>query len=139
MPRRWAPVDAFISSAAMAPLSSSSSLTNSKPWPRTNSTKNSTPRPWPWARSFSCAAASTCIASRRSNSFCQRPVKNEPKLDLVDHLLQLKSIEIPERKHFCPPRELGVRPKDIQQIGQELAIKWEDGSESFVPLEKLRR
>jgi len=28
---------------------------------------------------------------------------------------------------------------DIQQIGQELAIKWEDGSESFVPLEKLRR
>ena len=30
-------------------------------------------------------------------------------------------------------------PLDIQQIGQELAIKWEDGSESFVPLEKLRR
>jgi DUF971 family protein len=32
-----------------------------------------------------------------------------------------------------------MRPVDIQQIGQELAIKWEDGSESFVPLEKLRR
>ena len=32
-----------------------------------------------------------------------------------------------------------MRPLDIQQIGQELAIKWEDGSESFVPLEKLRR
>src|SRR5436309_7773042 len=30
-------------------------------------------------------------------------------------------------------------PLDIQPIGQELAIKWEDGSESFVPLEKLRR
>ncbi len=32
-----------------------------------------------------------------------------------------------------------MRPVDIQQIGEELAIKWEDGSESFVPLEKLRR
>src|SRR5437773_392074 len=32
-----------------------------------------------------------------------------------------------------------MRPRDIQQIGEELAIKWEDGSESFVALEKLRR
>ena len=32
-----------------------------------------------------------------------------------------------------------MRPLDIQQIGEELAIKWADGSESFVPLEKLRR
>src|SRR5262249_32688372 len=32
-----------------------------------------------------------------------------------------------------------MRPVDIQQIGEELAIKWEDGSESFVALEKLRR
>jgi DUF971 family protein len=32
-----------------------------------------------------------------------------------------------------------MRPIDLQQIGQELAIKWEDGTESFVPLEKLRR
>src|SRR4051794_5267460 len=32
-----------------------------------------------------------------------------------------------------------MRPADIQQIGNELAIKWQDGSESFVPLEKLRR
>src|SRR5271155_3677507 len=32
-----------------------------------------------------------------------------------------------------------MRPKDIQQIGGELAIKWNDGSESFIPLEKLRR
>lgn len=30
-------------------------------------------------------------------------------------------------------------PLDIQPIGQELAIKWEDGSESFVALEKMRR
>ena len=32
-----------------------------------------------------------------------------------------------------------MSPVDIQPIGNELAIKWEDGSESFVPLEKLRR
>ena len=27
----------------------------------------------------------------------------------------------------------------MQRIGEELAIRWDDGSESFVPLEKLRR
>ena len=32
-----------------------------------------------------------------------------------------------------------MRPKDIQQIGGELAIKWDDDSESFIALEKLRR
>jgi DUF971 family protein len=32
-----------------------------------------------------------------------------------------------------------VRPLDIQQIGNELAIKWSDCGESFVPLETLRR
>ena len=32
-----------------------------------------------------------------------------------------------------------MRPLDVQQIGQELAIKWEDGSESFIRLETLRR
>jgi DUF971 family protein len=32
-----------------------------------------------------------------------------------------------------------MRPVDLQQIGGELAIKWEDGSESFIALEKLRR
>jgi DUF971 family protein len=31
-----------------------------------------------------------------------------------------------------------MQPVDIQQIGQEVAIKWEDGSESFIALEKLR-
>ena len=28
---------------------------------------------------------------------------------------------------------------DIQQIGNELAIKWDDDGENFIPLEKLRR
>lgn len=32
-----------------------------------------------------------------------------------------------------------MRPLDIQQIGGELAIKWEDGQEHFIPLEKLRK
>ena len=32
-----------------------------------------------------------------------------------------------------------MQPVDIQQIGNELAIKWNDGTESFVTLEKLRR
>ena len=32
-----------------------------------------------------------------------------------------------------------MRPVDIQPIGGELAVKWDDGGESFVPLEKLRR
>ena len=32
-----------------------------------------------------------------------------------------------------------MRPANIQQIGDELAIKWEDGRESFVRLETLRR
>jgi DUF971 family protein len=32
-----------------------------------------------------------------------------------------------------------MNPVDIQVIGTELAIKWNDGSEHFIPLEKLRR
>jgi DUF971 family protein len=32
-----------------------------------------------------------------------------------------------------------MRPADLQIIGDELAIKWADGSESYVKLEKLRR
>jgi len=27
----------------------------------------------------------------------------------------------------------------MQQVGEELAIKWDDDSESFIPLETLRR
>ena len=34
---------------------------------------------------------------------------------------------------------LFVKLVDLQQIGDELAIKWDDGGESFVALEKLRR
>jgi DUF971 family protein len=31
-----------------------------------------------------------------------------------------------------------MRPVDIQQIGAELAIKWDDGQENFFPLQALR-
>ena len=32
-----------------------------------------------------------------------------------------------------------MRPLDIQHIGNELAVKWEDGTEDFIALDKLRR
>ena len=32
-----------------------------------------------------------------------------------------------------------MKISDLQQIGEELAIKWDDGSESFIKLETLRR
>jgi DUF971 family protein len=32
-----------------------------------------------------------------------------------------------------------MRPLDVQVIGRELAVKWAEGDESFIPLEKLRR
>jgi DUF971 family protein len=32
-----------------------------------------------------------------------------------------------------------MRPRDVQRIGGELAIRWEDGSEGFIGLEALRR
>lgn len=40
------------------------------------------------------------------------------------------------RWHSC---EQTMKPADIQPIGTELAIRWEDGSESFITLERLRR
>lgn len=32
-----------------------------------------------------------------------------------------------------------MKPADLQQIGQELAIKWDDGAEQFIALERFRR
>ena len=32
-----------------------------------------------------------------------------------------------------------MRPLNIQQIGSELAVKWDDGTEDFISLEKMRR
>ena len=32
-----------------------------------------------------------------------------------------------------------MSPLDVQNIGEELAIKWDDGTETYIPLVKLRR
>ena len=32
-----------------------------------------------------------------------------------------------------------MRPVDIQHIGNELAVRWNDGKENYIPLERLRR
>jgi DUF971 family protein len=32
-----------------------------------------------------------------------------------------------------------MQPTDVQPIGNELAIKWDDGQESYIPLANLRR
>ena len=32
-----------------------------------------------------------------------------------------------------------MQPTNVQQIGDELALKWDDGTESFISLEQLRR
>ena len=40
---------------------------------------------------------------------------------------------------MAPFYAVEMQPVDIQQIGDEVAIRWDDGSESYVRLEKLRR
>ena len=32
-----------------------------------------------------------------------------------------------------------MQPVDMQHIGDELAIRWPDGTESYIPLERLRQ
>ncbi|MDP0501589.1 MAG: DUF971 domain-containing protein [Verrucomicrobiota bacterium JB022] len=32
----------------------------------------------------------------------------------------------------------GFKPTDVQLIGQEVAIRWSDGREDFIPMERLR-
>ncbi|MEM6911741.1 MAG: DUF971 domain-containing protein [Verrucomicrobiota bacterium] len=31
-----------------------------------------------------------------------------------------------------------MKPEDIQAVGQEMAIRWSDGEETYLPMEKLR-
>ncbi|HXP59737.1 MAG TPA: AbrB/MazE/SpoVT family DNA-binding domain-containing protein [Dongiaceae bacterium] len=44
------------------------------------------------------------VLETKSGAIVFRPVKTAPKLDLVDHLLRLRGLDIPQRRHFCPPR-----------------------------------
>jgi DUF971 family protein len=39
----------------------------------------------------------------------------------------------------APTKITPMRPVDVQVIGAELAIKWDDGAESYIGLETLRR
>ena len=40
---------------------------------------------------------------------------------------------------FVSVAKRNMKPNDIQIIGEELAVKWDDGGESFVRLAKLRK
>jgi AbrB family looped-hinge helix DNA binding protein len=44
------------------------------------------------------------VLQTKSGAIVFRPVKTAPKMDLVEHLLRLKGLVIPERKHVGPPR-----------------------------------
>jgi AbrB family looped-hinge helix DNA binding protein len=44
------------------------------------------------------------VLETKSGAIVFRPVKIAPKMDLVDHLLRLKGLDIAPRRHFCPPR-----------------------------------
>jgi AbrB family looped-hinge helix DNA binding protein len=44
------------------------------------------------------------VNETKSGRIVLRPVKAKPEVDLVDHLLRLKGIDIPEMKFHAPPR-----------------------------------
>jgi len=49
--------------------------------------------------------SSFSVLETKSGAIVFRPIKGAPKMDLVDHLVGLKGLDIPERKHSSPPRE----------------------------------
>jgi AbrB family looped-hinge helix DNA binding protein len=50
------------------------------------------------------AGSAFSVLSTRSGAVVFRPIKGAPKMDLVEHLLRLRGLVIPERKPVCPPR-----------------------------------
>ena len=44
------------------------------------------------------------VLETKSGAIVLRPVKTAPKMDLVDHLLRIKGLDMPGRQHLCPPR-----------------------------------
>ena len=44
------------------------------------------------------------VLETKAGALIFRPVRTEPKMDLVDHLLRLKGLDIPEMRFRCPPR-----------------------------------
>lgn len=66
----------------------------------------------------------------------QRPRADDIRLmGCFPSFFPLRRVDIPEE----PGRLYRMRPVDMTPLGTELAIKWDDGAESFVPLETLRR
>jgi len=45
------------------------------------------------------------VLDTKNGAIMFRPIKSAPKMDLVDHLLRLKGLDIAERQHFCAPRK----------------------------------
>ena len=52
---------------------------------------------------FGKGTAFACLETR-SGKLVFRPVKSKPKLSLIEHLRQLKGLQIPEMHFHCPPR-----------------------------------
>ena len=44
------------------------------------------------------------LLETKSGVLMLKPVKARPEMDLIDHLLRFKGVELPVRHHFCPPR-----------------------------------
>jgi AbrB family looped-hinge helix DNA binding protein len=50
------------------------------------------------------AGSAFAVSETKSGTIVFRPIKAAPKMDLVDHLLRLKGLNLSEREHLCPPR-----------------------------------
>ena len=44
------------------------------------------------------------VLETQNGALVFRAINPKPKMDLVDHLLRLKGLEIPEMHFHCPPR-----------------------------------
>jgi len=44
------------------------------------------------------------VLETKQGDLILRPMRTEPKMDLVDYLLRLKGLDIPEMHFHCPPR-----------------------------------
>ena len=50
-----------------------------------------------------------------------------------------ESLALPRRVELATVPDMRLEPANIQQIGDELAIQWNDGTESYLELDYLRR
>ena len=45
------------------------------------------------------------VSETKSGAIVFRPIKKTPKMDLVDHLLRLKGLNLAKREHLFSPRD----------------------------------